>query len=400
MIEKYIKYLLFEHDCVVIPDFGGFIANYVSADIHPIRHTFVPPSKNIAFNEMLKLNDGLLVAHIANSEGISREQAQKAVKDFTDFVKGEIRQKEKYKFDEIGTLFLNHEQKLQFEPENKVNYLNNSFGLPELEYKPIERTPGHVKFKTKDRPAMMNPEISDEDELILPAEPRRSRSWIWLAIFIPVLLFVAGGAGYFLFLDNGKQALSSFNPFVSMQNNMEEDTTTVDDSFLYGADTLAISQDRGTVTTDTNWTATTGETGANAIEPEPPATDMSTTAGLPAENTLTKTTEVNEKQPDITQESTITARNEAPEVEVGFASPSTPPRYYVIVGGFGVKKNAHKLRNKLINIGNNDAKLIPPPAHNNLLKVSAADYSTFQEAATKAEELKSAYGNSVWVYKF
>ncbi len=75
MIEKYIKYLLFEHDCVVIPDFGGFIANYVSADIHPIRHTFVPPSKNIAFNEMLKLNDGLLVAHIANHEHISREEA-------------------------------------------------------------------------------------------------------------------------------------------------------------------------------------------------------------------------------------------------------------------------------------------------------------------------------------
>src|SRR4051794_23557059 len=121
MIAKHIKELLFEQDCVVIPDFGGFIANYVSADIHPIRHTFAPPSKSIAFNEMLRLNDGLLASHIAQFERISREEALAKIKDFTNHLREELKQKHKYRLVEIGTLFMNQEQKIQFEPENRIN---------------------------------------------------------------------------------------------------------------------------------------------------------------------------------------------------------------------------------------------------------------------------------------
>jgi cell division protein FtsN len=216
------------------------------------------------------------------------------------------------------------------------------------------------------------------------------------------MLFLAGGAGYFLFLDNGKQALSSFNPFVSMHNSANEDTGPVDDSFLYPADTAAASQDTGEIVADTAWPAIAEpvltEEAVSSTEPIQPAPDFGTTADSPAENPPAKTTKVSEKIVETAPKSTTTSK--APEVEAGFASPSTPPRYYVIVGGFGVKKNAHKLRNKLINKGNTDAKLILPPADKNLLKVSVADYSTFQEAAAKADELKSEFGNSVWVFKY
>ena len=138
-IEKHIRQLLFEQNCVIIPDFGGFIANYVSAEIHPIRHVFAPPSKFIAFNELLKVNDGLLISQVSANEEISREDAAKEVKEFVEKITNEININKKYYFEEIGTLYYNHELKLQFDPDKSVNYLNASFGLPELQFKPIER---------------------------------------------------------------------------------------------------------------------------------------------------------------------------------------------------------------------------------------------------------------------
>ncbi|QHT66704.1 hypothetical protein GXP67_08550 [Rhodocytophaga rosea] len=394
MIEKYIKYLLFEHDCVVIPEFGGFIANYVSADIHPIHHTFQPPSKNIAFNEMLKLNDGLLISHISASEKISREEAQKLVKEYTEFVKNEIRSKDKYKFEEIGTLYLNHEQRLQFEPENKINYLSHSFGLPELDYKPIERASSYTKFKTKDRPAMMNPDALDEeeDQLVFPVEKKSSRSRLLLAIVIPVLLLLAGSAGYFLFLDNGNTALSSFDPFTALKSSRNEEDTTmvVDDSFLYADTTLQAS-------VDTNSLASAADDWSTAPAAESETSSFTETA--PVTEELQKTNEVvaapTEEKPAVTS-----FTETAPENTDGVAVVGNPRRYYVIIGGFSVRENAFKLKEELNSKGNSDAKVVVPKTDGNLLKVSYADFDTFATAASKAEELKAIYGSSVWVLKY
>ena len=49
-VEKHISELLYDHDCVIIPELGGFVGNYTPAQIHPVRHTFTPPFKNIIFN--------------------------------------------------------------------------------------------------------------------------------------------------------------------------------------------------------------------------------------------------------------------------------------------------------------------------------------------------------------
>ena len=42
-IEEHISELLFEHDCVIVPDFGGFVCNYAPARIDPVKHLFEPP---------------------------------------------------------------------------------------------------------------------------------------------------------------------------------------------------------------------------------------------------------------------------------------------------------------------------------------------------------------------
>lgn len=62
MIEltNYIHYLLLGNDCVIVPGLGGFIAHYEPARHDPAAQVYYPPSRTIAFNSKLTLNDGLL----------------------------------------------------------------------------------------------------------------------------------------------------------------------------------------------------------------------------------------------------------------------------------------------------------------------------------------------------
>ena len=70
-IAKYINDLLYRYDCVIVPNFGGFITNRIGAKVNPFTNNFYPPTKQISLNAHLKQNDGLLVNYIASVENIS-----------------------------------------------------------------------------------------------------------------------------------------------------------------------------------------------------------------------------------------------------------------------------------------------------------------------------------------
>ena len=46
-ISKHIFELLYEHDCVIIPNFGGFVANYFPARLDELNNRVFPPSKHL-----------------------------------------------------------------------------------------------------------------------------------------------------------------------------------------------------------------------------------------------------------------------------------------------------------------------------------------------------------------
>ncbi|QMU63364.1 MAG: hypothetical protein GKR88_03100 [Flavobacteriaceae bacterium] len=127
-IANYIHDLLYRHDCVIVPDFGSFITNTVSAKINEEEQLFYPPTKQISFNSHLKLNDGLLVNYIAKAEGISYstafEKANTVVANWQKKIQsGEL------SIDKIGCMLLNDKGQLVFEPSKDISYLTSSFGL-------------------------------------------------------------------------------------------------------------------------------------------------------------------------------------------------------------------------------------------------------------------------------
>jgi nucleoid DNA-binding protein len=128
-LETYISDLLYRYECVIIPNFGAFLTQFVSAKINDETNTFYPPSKVVSFNEQLKKNDGLLVSYIADVEKISYESAIEKVEKVTRELKSNLAQGETILLKNIGKIVLTNEGKISFEPSNSSNYLTQAFGL-------------------------------------------------------------------------------------------------------------------------------------------------------------------------------------------------------------------------------------------------------------------------------
>lgn len=137
---EYISDLLFLHDCVVIPDFGGFICNYRSAYIDETSGLICPPAKDILFNRNLTHNDGLLVNWIACKEGISYEKALTQLTLFCEDLKIKLNQKQRIAFGDIGVFFTDRRFNIIFEPSQN-NFFAEAFGMEPVNVYPSRPQP-------------------------------------------------------------------------------------------------------------------------------------------------------------------------------------------------------------------------------------------------------------------
>ena len=151
-LTSYINDLLYRYDCVIVPGFGGFVSNTISAKLDHLSHTFYPPTKQITFNSHLKNNDGLLANHIASSEDISFEKASEKISEVVNNWNTTLKT-ESVIIGEVGSLSLNKENQLIFEPNSASNYLVETFGMSSLSSPEIKRLE-YQKQATKLTPAV------------------------------------------------------------------------------------------------------------------------------------------------------------------------------------------------------------------------------------------------------
>lgn len=136
-VTAFIRELLFGHDCVIVPGFGGFIGNYTPARIDKSTSTFYPPLKQISFNRNLNHNDGLLIGKISSSSGLNYGDARNIVEEFVLGVRRKLDKGEKVVFDNVGRFVNNQEGNIQFEPDRDVNYYLDSYGLESFQCLPL-----------------------------------------------------------------------------------------------------------------------------------------------------------------------------------------------------------------------------------------------------------------------
>ncbi len=154
----YLTDLLKTNDCVIIPDFGGFIANYLPAVSNPQGDQFYPPVKELIFNGKLKKNDGLLVNYISEREGIGYLEARKIISEFVSECMFRLENGEKIEFEQIGSLRYDSNEHLLFEADKNEYLRPDTFGLQSFHFpRLINKYPLPAKPVFKDKAPELQP---------------------------------------------------------------------------------------------------------------------------------------------------------------------------------------------------------------------------------------------------
>ena len=139
-VEEHIKELLFIHDCVIIPNFGGLVSNPVSSKINTVSGTIFPPSKLIVFNKNLSVNDGLLINHISKNEKISIDDSKNIVFDFSKKITDSLMTERSMRLNNIGLFTLGSEDNIIFHQDIANNFDLNSFGFESFQIQKKTKT--------------------------------------------------------------------------------------------------------------------------------------------------------------------------------------------------------------------------------------------------------------------
>ena len=132
-LEEHISQLLFQHDCVIVPNFGAFISNTANVAFDEKTNTFISPRKELSFNTTLTKSDGVLVNKIVEDEPMSFENAQTFLNEQVYFWQEHLKNGKVLTLQNIGSLQFNDAGKIDFKPENAQNYFIAAYGLSNLQ---------------------------------------------------------------------------------------------------------------------------------------------------------------------------------------------------------------------------------------------------------------------------
>lgn len=132
--DNYISELLYDYDCVIVPQLGGFMTNYKPAYFE--KGIAYPPSKELRFNKNLTKNDGLLSQSISSANGISIQDADAILHETVEKYLGKLKDSGRVELKKVGILFIDENNQMRFKPNTSVNYLRQSFGFEPFEMPP------------------------------------------------------------------------------------------------------------------------------------------------------------------------------------------------------------------------------------------------------------------------
>ncbi len=138
-IATYISDLLYRYECVILPGFGAFLSQKVSAEFNEKEQNFYPPKKQLSFNSQLKKNDGLLANYIAEVENLGYKQAVYKIEEYVQQLQSQLESDKNFTVKNIGTFQVTNEGKLQFEPLTTSNFLADAFGLASFSAMSVSR---------------------------------------------------------------------------------------------------------------------------------------------------------------------------------------------------------------------------------------------------------------------
>jgi hypothetical protein len=163
--EEVICQLILRHNCVVLPNFGGFVAKTVSAQIDFEKGIFQAPYKQLLFNRNLINDDGLVLSEYARLNGLYYQEGQSQLNEFTTQLNTDLAIGKQVSIPKLGVFSKDLDGVVRFEQDRHFNFLLSSYGLTQVTF-----VPNPVQEETPIIPLNPNPVGVDT--------PRNSRK-IW-----------------------------------------------------------------------------------------------------------------------------------------------------------------------------------------------------------------------------
>ncbi|MFD3292600.1 hypothetical protein SKC35_02760 [Aquirufa sp. KTFRIE-69F] len=199
----FLEQLLYEHECVIMPQFGGFVVNAQDFQFNAKEGKIYPKRKCVAFNEKLKTDDRFLTTEWAKKQSISQKEASIEIIAISKELKSQISTQGYLTIGELGAFTLNSENRLSFSPNPDFNADLSVFGLFPVGL-------GHALPKEK-KPVLEVVPVAED----LPSyTPEPSPIKVSRSTYVYALIaFIIGGLGaFFLTEPASNQSQSSLNP--------------------------------------------------------------------------------------------------------------------------------------------------------------------------------------------
>ena len=354
MIDNKINSLLFTHDCVIVPGLGGFVASQAAANHNAVRHTFIPPTRVIAFNVFLRQNDGLLANFISSEEKISFSESMLIIERYVERCFMEMEAGRKVTVADIGQLYFDNEKNIQFTPDETSLHALDSFGLSSLRAVP-------VATKTKKENIFFSPlRESANNEKGRKAQVRKKASsvpagnrFVNIGLVAGVLLWAMFNV-YIIAPNNFN--LSALNPFENTSSRIrpvpEEDSASHKEA-------------------------------APAPAPIVPEKENTVTPYVTEEKPAVKSVEENRPEEII------------PSVDVKKNTTVKTGNYFTVVGAFNVNSNVEKMLARLRENGYQNPGSIEK--ENKPTMVFAGQFAQKADALKSLQHLKEL-GIDAWVF--
>ena len=201
-IIEHIEYLITCHDCVVVPGWGAFIANYDASTYDATKSVMARPRRSIGFNASVSHNDGLLAQSLMRREGIGYNAAMKFIADSVTTFRQQLSLDSEVSMGRLGYFRRNEGRLIEFVPFYHANGSDQFYGLGDLEIKDVA---------TLERDA-----TAAEEESVAAIVPKErnlfSRKAIRTAASVAVLLGLGVLLSTPIIVDREQQSMASMAP--------------------------------------------------------------------------------------------------------------------------------------------------------------------------------------------
>lgn len=137
---KHIEILLLSKDCVIVPNFGGFVAHHVDAHYEENDCLFFPPLRTIGFNPQLKLNDSLLVQSYVDAYEMSYPDALNRIEEEVNEMRQKLENEGFLEMEGLGSFTMNNHGMPEFEPCLAGILTPNLYGLSSYEIASLQQS--------------------------------------------------------------------------------------------------------------------------------------------------------------------------------------------------------------------------------------------------------------------